>query len=376
MAQIDKLLKMMVEMKASDFHLSANCVPMFRRNGKVVPMEGTKELPGNLVAQLVDEIMPELNKKEFHETWDTDFAYEIAGLARFRGNAFIDHKGVGAVFRQIPTQILSAEDLGLPPVCLKFCKLSKGLVVVTGPTGSGKSTTLAAMIDYINSSRPDHIITVEDPIEFVHPNKKCLINQRQVGRHTKSFKAALKAALREDPDIILVGEMRDVETTEIALEMAETGHLVFGTLHTNTATSTIDRVINQFPSERQGSIRAMLADSLKGVIAQTLLSKKDDSGRVAAHEVLYVTGAISNNIRDGKVHQIVSSIQTGRRLGMQLLNDALIELVKSDTVDAKEAYLKSVDKDDMMMRLKQAGKANELNPQGQASGGESTAQSG
>lgn len=354
MASVDRLLEYMVQKGASDFHLCSGCRPLIRDGGKMVPVEPSKEIPAELVHKIVYEIMPEKNQKEFSETRDTDFAYEIEGLARFRANVFQDHRGPGAVFRQIPYEILSVEKLGLPESVLKFCNLSKGLVLVTGPTGSGKSTTLAAMIDYINASRSDHIITIEDPVEFVHPNKACLINQREVGRDTESFKRALRAALREDPDIVLVGEMRDLETTEIALETAETGHLVFGTLHTNTAIGTVDRIINQFPADRQSQIRMMLSDSLKGVISQTLC-KKSGGGRVAALEILYVTAAISNNIREGKTYQIASSIQTGRKFGMQMLNDDLTRLAKEELIEPKEALIRAVDKEDLTMRLRSAG---------------------
>src|SRR5205814_395282 len=274
---------------------------------------------------------------------DTDFAYEIAGLGRFRSNVFMDRKGPGAVFRVIPSKILTAEDLGLSPYILKLCGLNKGLVLVTGPTGSGKSTTLCAMIDYINRNRTDHIITIEDPIEFVHDNKKCLMNQREVHVHTDGFKDALRAALREDPDIILVGEMRDLETVAIAIETAETGHLVFGTLHTTTAASTVDRIIDQFPADRQSQIRIMLSESLRGVISQTLC-RKIGGGRVAALEVLIATGAISNLIREGKTFQINSMMQVGRANGMVTLNDSLFDLVSKKLVEPEEALAKAVDK--------------------------------
>jgi twitching motility protein PilT len=255
----------------------------------------------------------------------------------------MDRKGVGAVFRQIPFDIMSPEQLGIPPRVLDLCHLSKGLVLVTGPTGSGKSTTLATLIDVINSTRSDHIITIEDPIEFVHPNKGCLVNQREVGVHTSGFKAALRAALREDPDIVLVGEMRDLETIAIAIETAETGHLVFGTLHTTSAPSTVDRIIDQFPADRQAQIRTMLSESLRGVVAQ-MLCKKKGGGRVAAYEVLIANPAVANLIREGKTFQLKSVMQTGRALGMQTMNDHLIELVKTDKIEPLEAYMKSNDK--------------------------------
>jgi twitching motility protein PilT len=288
-------------------------------------------------------ICPEKNREEFEEVHDTDFAYEVPGLARFRCNYFMDRTGMGAVFRQIPTQIPTVDQLGLPKSITELCWLSKGFVVVTGPTGSGKSTTLAALVKFINQHRKDHIVTIEDPIEFVHPNEQCLINQREVGSHTTSFKRALRAALRQDPDIVLVGEMRDLETIGIAIETAETGHLVFGTLHTTTAPSTIDRIIDQFPADRQAQVRVMLSETLKGVIAQTLCKKKG-GGRVAAFEILVVNSATSNLIREGKTYQIPSVMQTQKSLGNRTLNDSLMDLVKKGAVDPKEAYIKAVDK--------------------------------
>ena len=298
--------------------------------------------------------MPAKNQEEFEVRNDTDFAYEIPGLARFRCNVFMDRKGMGAVFRIIPTKILTAEQLSLSKAIMGLTTLSKGLVVVTGPTGSGKSTTLCAMVDSINKTREDHIITIEDPIEFVHDNHKCLVNQREVHNHTDSFKDALRAALREDPDILLVGEMRDLETISIAIETAETGHLVFGTLHTTTAASTVDRIIDQFPADRQQQIRVMLSESLKGVIAQTLLPKKG-GGRVAALEVLIVTPAISNLIREGKTFQIPSAMQTGRTHGMVMLNDALYAHVESGAVEPRDAYVKAVDKTGFEQLLTRGG---------------------
>jgi twitching motility protein PilT len=317
---------------------------MVRKDGKMQPMECSEGvLSPEIMRELLHSIMPQKNIEEFDRRNDTDFAYEIAGLARFRCNIFKDRKGMGAVFRIIPTKILTAEQLGLSQAIMNLCTLSKGLVVVTGPTGSGKSTTLCAMVDHINKSREDHIITIEDPIEFVHENHQCLVNQREVHNHTDSFKDALRAALREDPDILLVGEMRDLETISIAIETAETGHLVFGTLHTTTAASTVDRIIDQFPADRQQQIRVMLSESLKGVIAQTLLPKKG-GGRVAALEVLIVTPAISNLIREGKTFQIPSAMQTGKNHGMVMLNDALFAHVQKGLVEPRDAYIKAVDK--------------------------------
>ena len=314
-----------------------------------------KSLNREAVEKILREIIPERNQKQFAECNDTDFAYELPDVARFRVNIFMDRMGMGGVFRVIPTEIMTADQLGLPPAIRGLCHLSKGLVLVTGPTGSGKSTTLAGMIDLVNETRKDHIITIEDPIEFVHPNKKCLINQREVNSHTMSFSAALRAALREDPDVVLVGEMRDLETTHIAIETAETGHLVFGTLHTTTAGSTVDRLIDQFPADRQEQIRTMLSMSLKAVIAQTLLKRKGGKGRAAALEVLIVTPAVANLIRDGKTFQIPSAMQTGARQGMVMLNDAILKLVMEDVVDVEEAMAKSIDKVDMKQKLQVAG---------------------
>jgi len=334
---IDDFFHQMLDLKASDLHLKSDKVPMCRIDGNIRPLPGRPVLDGATLQQFVFDIMPDRNREEYQQTNDTDFAYALGKRARMRCNVFRDISGVGAVFRQIPQKILTAEDLKLPKAIIDFCTYDKGLVVITGPTGSGKSTTLAAMIDWINVHRDDHIITIEDPVEFVHPDKKCLINQREVGTQTKGFKAALRAALREDPDIVLVGEMRDLETVAIAIETAETGHLVFGTLHTNTASSTVDRLIDQFPADRQQQVRTMLSESLKGVVAQTLLKRKG-GGRVAALEVLIVTPAISNLIREGKTFQIPSIMQTGKALGMQMLSDAMIDLVKQGVVEAQEAY--------------------------------------
>ncbi len=316
---------------------------MMRRDGGIVRLRDLTLMSEAEVMALMLPVMPARNREQFMADNDTDFAYEIAGLARFRVNMFRDRLGPGTVVRVIPNKIATADELGLPLPIRNLCNLSKGLVLVTGPTGSGKSTTLAALIDLINQQREDHIITLEDPIEFVHPSKNCLVNQREVGVHTTAFKRALRAALREDPDILLVGEMRDLETIEIAIETAETGHLVFGTLHTTTAASTIDRVIDQFPADRQSQIRVMLADSLKGVIAQTLC-KRIGGGRAAALEVLLVTPAISNLIREGKTYQVPSIMQTSRKHGMSLLNDSLNALVQSKTITAREAHLRAIDK--------------------------------
>jgi len=354
-SRMDALFQKMSDLGASDLHMSVSMPPMMRKDGKMQTMPcDEKTMTPESMKELLTSIMPSKNQEEFAQRNDTDFAYEIPGLARFRANIFADRKGMGGVFRIIPTKILTAEQLGLSKAIMNLCDLSKGLVVVTGPTGSGKSTTLCAMIDHINKKRDDHIITIEDPIEFTHENQKCLVNQREVHNHTDSFKDALRAALREDPDILLVGEMRDLETISIAIETAETGHLVFGTLHTTTAASTVDRIIDQFPADRQQQIRVMLSESLKGVIAQTLLPKKG-GGRVAALEILIVTPAISNLIREGKTFQINSSMQTGKQHGMVMLNDALFDLVQKGLVEPRDAYIKAVDKANFESMLTRGG---------------------
>ncbi|HVR83240.1 MAG TPA: type IV pilus twitching motility protein PilT [Planctomycetota bacterium] len=350
MPALDELFRTMVEKKASDLHYSTGSTPFFRLQGEMTPVEGKLPISHEQARTVLWELMPEKNRAEFKERHDTDFAYELAGCGRLRANIFMDRNGIGGVFRLIPDKILTAEDLKLSEEIRKLAYLSKGLVLVTGPTGSGKSTTLCALIDLINQTRSAHIVTIEDPIEFVHSNKKCLINQREVRAHTQTFSSALRAALREDPDIVLVGEMRDLETTRIAIETAETGHLVFGTLHTNTAASTVDRLINQFPANEQEQIRQMLASSLRAVISQTLL-KRISGGRVAALEVLMATQAISSNIREGKTYQIPSAMQMGQKQGMMVLNDALVRLVKTKQVDPREAYLKALDKDDLVRRF-------------------------
>ncbi len=341
-AEIEGLLRLLVEAEASDLHLRSGEPPLLRRHGELV-REKLASVPAERLETLLVSIMSPREVGEFRETGDTDWAYEIDGLARFRCNAGRDRHGPMAVFRVIPTTVRTADEMGLSREVQNLCYLTKGLVVVTGPTGSGKSTTLAALVDLINRTRTDHIITIEDPIEFVHQSKKCLVTQRQVGLHTRGFKQALRAALREDPDIILVGEMRDLETVSIAIETAETGHLVFGTLHTTTAASTVDRIIDQFPADRQSQVRVMLSESLRGVIAQTLC-KKMGGGRVAAREILLSIPAVSNLIREGKTFQIPSIMQTNRKTGMVTLNDALMELVEARQVEPKEAYMKSVEK--------------------------------
>ena len=353
--EIERLLRTMVERGASDLHLRCGEPPIVRHHGEMMRLEGFPALDHDRLMSMLRSIMPERNRLEFMDLNDTDYAHEIPGCARFRANALKDRNGAAAVFRQIPATVVTVEQMGISPEVQRLCYLTKGLVLVTGPTGSGKSTTLCSLIDLVNRARNDHVITIEDPIEFVHPNKNCIITQRQVGVHTKSFKAALRAALREDPDIILVGELRDLETVSIAIETAETGHLVFGTLHTTTAAGTIDRVIDQFPADRQEQIRVMLAESLKGVISQTLC-KKIGGGRVAAREILLTMPSITNLIREGKTFQIPSVIQTSKRLGMVTMNDALLELVDGNLVEPMEAYMKAVDKPSLVAALKSRGK--------------------
>lgn len=352
-AELDALLTLMVEKGSSDLHLRCGEPPIVRLHGEMVRLEQRMLEPAGIEA-MIRSIMPERNRQEYIETNDTDYAYELPGVARFRANALKDRRGPAAVFRQIPATVVSVEQMGITQEVQKLCQLNKGLVLVTGPTGSGKSTTLCALIDLVNRSRSDHVLTIEDPIEFVHPSKKCVITQRQVGVHTGSFKSALRAALREDPDIILVGELRDLETVAIAIETAETGHLVFGTLHTTTAAGTVDRIIDQFPADRQAQIRVMLAESLKGVISQTLC-KKIGGGRVAAREILLTIPAVSNLIREGKTFQIPTVMQTSKRLGMVTLNDALLELVDGKLIEPAEGFAKAVDKTSYLYGLKNRG---------------------
>lgn len=350
---IDNILRTMIEHHASDLHLTSSQPIILRIDGEIYRVN-SPPLDEDMMRKYLLPIMPDIKKKEFSETWDVDFAYELSGLGRFRVNMFRDHSGVAAVLRHIPEKILSAETLGLSAAITRLCQLSKGLVLVTGPTGSGKSTTLAAMLDLINEHRREHILTIEDPIEFIHPQKQCLINQREVSRHTCSFSHALRAALREDPDIVLVGELRDLETTAMALETAETGHLVFATMHTNTAVSTIDRIIDQFPSQQQRIIRNMLASSVKGIVAQTLCKRKG-GGRIAAHEILIPTDAVAAMIRDSKNHMIANHMQSQQSDGNMLMNEALIRLVSEGLVDYREARSRSVDKKDFDEQAKRKG---------------------
>lgn len=343
MARIDALFNMMKEQGASDLHLSSGNPPIFRLRGEMVRLN-FKTLSHDEIKAILFEILSEKQKAQFEETKDLDFAYEVADLARFRGNIMMQYRGIAAVFRIIPSKILSADDLGLPEGVRRMTNFKKGLVLVTGPTGSGKSTTLAGMIDLINSTRKEHILTFEDPLEFIHQNKMSLMNQRQIGEHTESFASALKAALREDPDVILVGEMRDLITIQLAMSAAETGHLVFGTLHTSTAAKTVDRIIDVFPTDQQEQVRAMLSESLKGVVCQQLLKTADGKGRVAALEIMLGTPAIGNLIREGKTFQIPSIMQTAKKDGMQLMDQHLLDLLKTKKVNPEEAYRCAVDK--------------------------------
>ncbi len=341
---ITELLAFSVKNKASDLHLSSGLPPMIRVNGDVrrinlPPMEH-KDVHG-----MVYDIMNDSQRKQFEEVLECDFSFEIPNLARFRVNAFNQNRGASAVFRTIPSKVLTLEELNAPKIFKEIADQPRGIVLVTGPTGSGKSTTLAAMIDYVNENQYAHILTIEDPIEFVHTSKRCLINQREVHRDTLSFNNALRSALREDPDVILVGEMRDLETIRLALTGAETGHLVFGTLHTSSAAKTIDRIIDVFPAEEKDMVRAMLSESLRAVIAQTLLKTKDGSGRVAAHEIMIGSPAIRNLIRENKVAQMYSAIQTGQSLGMQTLDQCLADLVRRNVVSVSEARMRAQNKD-------------------------------
>src|SRR3989339_303709 len=343
MAEIDAFFKLMHEQGASDLHLSSGQQPALRLHGDIQRIK-YDILTSDKLRGLLYEITSQEKIKTFEETGDVDFGYEIPGLARYRANYFMQKSGISAVFREIPSEVLTVEQLGLPPVISKLAELPRGLVLVTGPTGSGKSTTLAAIIDQANKVRKDHIITVEDPIEFVHRSQNCIVNHREVGSHTKTFSSALRGALREDPDIILVGELRDLETISLAIEAASTGHLVFGTLHTSSAAKTVDRIIEVFPSTEQAQIRPTLADGLRAIIAQTLFKRIDKKGRCAALEILVATPAVRNLIREAKTHQVPSMIQTGKQYGMQLLDDAIMNLYKKGWISADAAYSKANNK--------------------------------
>jgi len=351
MAKIDAFFKLMNEQGASDLHLASGQPPALRVRGEIERVK-FKVLDSDDLRGMLYEIAPEQKIKMFEESGDIDFGYEIPGLARYRANFFMQRNGVAAVFREIPSAIMTADQLGLPPVVSKLATLPRGLVLVTGPTGSGKSTTLAAIVDVANRQRKDHIITVEDPIEFVHQSQGCIVNHREVGVHTNSFSTALRGALREDPDIILVGEMRDLETISLAVEAASTGHLVFSTLHTSSAYKSVDRVIEVFPSQEQPLIRSTLADGLRAVVAQTLFKRIDRKGRVAALEILIANPAVRNLIREGKTHQIPSMIQTGKKYGMILLDDSIMNLFKKGIISADEAYAKSNEKGRFRAMLK------------------------
>jgi len=351
MAKLDAFFKLMFDTGASDLHIVAGQPPILRVHGELERIK-YDPLDDEHLRQMLYEIAPEQKIKTYEETGDVDFGYEIPNVARFRANYFMQKYGCGAVFRQIPTKILTADELGLPPILKKSAMLHKGLVLVTGPTGSGKSTTLAAVVDHANKHRKDHIITIEDPIEFVHESQGCLVNHREVGAHTRSFSAALRGALREDPDIILVGEMRDLETIRLALEAANTGHLVFGTLHTTSAAKTIDRVIEVFPAEEQAQVRNGLSTGLKVVVAQNLFKRVDKKGRCAALEILVCTAAVGNLIREGKTVQIPSAIQTGKQFGMVTLDDAIMGVLQKGWIGPDEAYDKCIDKSKFRSLLK------------------------
>ena len=341
---ISDLLAFSVKNKASDLHLSAGMPPLIRVHGDVRKIN-VPPLDHSAVHDMVYDIMNDGQRKVYEETLECDFSFEIPNLARFRVNAFNQNRGAGAVFRTIPSKVLTMEQLGCPPIFREIAQNPRGIVLVTGPTGSGKSTTLAAMVDFINENEFGHILTVEDPIEFVHTSKKCLINQREVGPHTLSFSNALRSALREDPDVILVGEMRDLETIRLALSAAETGHLVFGTLHTSSAAKTIDRIVDVFPAAEKEMVRSMLSESLRAVISQTLCKTKDEQGRVAAHEIMIGTPAIRNLIRENKIAQMYSAIQTGQNMGMQTLDQNLQDLVRRNVISLNEARSKAANKD-------------------------------
>jgi twitching motility protein PilT len=348
MAKIDAFFNLMFEQKASDLHMTSGNPPMLRINGELQRVD-YPPLENDLLKAMLYETAPDYKIKQFEETGDVDFGYEIPNISRFRVNFYNHRGGIAAAFRQIPSRVLSFEDFEkleapLPPVLKKFTMLRQGLVLVTGPTGSGKSTTLAAMVDYANRNRKDHIITLEDPIEFVHESKSCLVNHREVGVHTKSFSAGLRGALREDPDLILVGEMRDLETIELAITAAATGHLVFGTLHTQSASKTVDRIIDVFPADQQNKIRQTLSEALKGIVAQTLFKRTDKKGRIAAFEILVFNTAVANLVREGKTHQLPGMIQVGKKIGNQPMDDHIMEHVRMKRISSEDAYDKALDR--------------------------------
>ena len=353
MAQIDAFFKLMNDQGASDLHLVAGQQPVLRIQGDLERVK-YKELDNDGLKSMLYEIASEEKIKVFEETGDVDFAYEIPGLARYRANFFLQKNGIGAVFREIPSRISTCEELGLPPVVKRLATLPRGLVLVTGPTGSGKSTSLAAIVHEANLNRSEHILTIEDPIEFVHQSEKAVVNHREVGLHTRSFSAALRGALREDPDIILVGEMRDLETISLAIEASATGHLVFATLHTSSAAKTVDRVIEVFPVTQQEQIRNTLADGLRAVVAQSLFKRIDRRGRIVALEIMIATPAVRNLIREGKTFQIPSTLQTGKKYGMQSLDDAIMDLLKRKIISPEDAYTKANDKGRFLPFLRKA----------------------
>ena len=353
MARIDAFFKLMNEQKSSDLHLVSGQQPVLRIRGDLERVK-YKALDEDELRAMLYEITPEEKIKVFEETGDLDFAYEIPGLARYRANYFMQKNGIAAVFREIPSEILTVDQLGLPAVVSRLSMLPRGIVLVTGPTGSGKSTTLAAVIDEANKKRKDHIITIEDPIEFVHQSKNCVVNHRELNTHTKSFSAALRGALREDPDIILVGEMRDLETIRLAVEAAATGHLVFSTLHTTSAAKTVDRIIEVFPTGEQAQIRSTLADGLRAVVSQALFKRVDVKGRCAVLEILIATHAVRAMIREGKTHQIPSAMQTGKKYGMQTLDDGIMAQLKAGRISSDDAYSKCVDKEKFKPYLTEA----------------------
>jgi len=348
MAKIDAFFNLMFEQKASDLHMTSGNPPILRINGELQRVD-YPPLENDLLKTMLYETAPDYKIKVFEESGDVDFGYEIPNISRFRVNFYNERNGIAAAFRQIPSRVLSFEDFEkmetpLPPVLKKFTMLHQGLVVVTGPTGSGKSTTLAAMVDYANENRKDHIITLEDPIEFVHESKNCLVSHREVGVHTKSFASGLRGALREDPDVILVGEMRDLETIELAITAAATGHLVFGTLHTQSASKTVDRIIDVFPADQQNKIRQTLSEALKGVVAQTLFKRTDKKGRIAGFEILVFNTAVANLVREGKTHQLPGMIQVGKKIGNQPMDDHIMEHVRMKRISSEDAYQKAFDR--------------------------------